>query len=97
MTIFDLVKQKHREVQTLVNVKEKGTQTLGEDSLSKKIDQRDRKILEMEQIVKTLKKQSEKVVKLEKDLTDSRSLCQRQSKELETLKSHKKRVKDAVF
>ena len=88
------VKQKDRAIQTLVNVKDKGTQTLGEDSLSKQIDQRDRKILEMEKIVKTLKKQTEKCTKLEKDLTDTKSLCQRQSKELENLKSHKKRVKD---
>jgi len=77
-----------------VNVKEKGTQSLGEDSLSKQIDQRDRKIAEMEKLVKTLKKQAEKCSKLEKELVESRALTLRQSKELETLKSHKKRVKE---
>ena len=88
------MKQKDRSIQTLVNVKEKGTQSLGEDSLSKQIDQRDRKIAEMEKLVKTLKKQAEKCSKLEKELVESRALTLRQSKELETLKSHKKRVKE---
>jgi seryl-tRNA synthetase len=77
-----------------VNAKEKGVQTIGVDTLSKHVEQRDRKIVELEKNQKVLKKQSEKCAKLDKDLTETKSIVLRQSKELESLKVHKKRIKE---
>ena len=87
------VKQKDRCIQTEDNKKDKIIQTLSDDSLSKQIDVRDRKICELEKSLDTLNKQSKKAAKLEKELQETKKSCQKQSRELETLKSHKKRVK----
>ena len=67
---------------------------MDENSLAKHVEQRDRKILELEKTVKNLRKQADKSQKLEKDLADSKAASLRHLKEVESLRVCKIRQKE---
>ena len=70
ISALNLFLVKTKGIQTNPNVKDKYSQTLDENSLAKHVEQRDRKILELEKTVKNLRKQADKSQRLEKDLAD---------------------------
>ncbi|CAG5095809.1 Oidioi.mRNA.OKI2018_I69.XSR.g14347.t1.cds [Oikopleura dioica] len=82
--------RKERSVQTCVTTKEKQIQTTADHTLSKQIEQKDRRISELEDALSKSRKKEEKLHKAEKELADARLKCQRQTKEISNLESYKK-------
>ena len=95
-SIFDINQfsaQKTRSIQTCVTTKEKCVQTVSDDSILKQLEQKDKKISELEKALTKARKQVEKNAKLEKEVTELKAQTQRQAKDLENYKLMKKRHK----
>ena len=73
-----------------MTTKEKQIQTTADHTLSKQIEQKDRRISELEDALSKSRKKEEKLHKAEKELADARLKCQRQTKEISNLESYKK-------
>ena len=86
--------QKNRLIQACpIQVKDKSVQTSTDDNVLKQLEQKDKRISELEKSQLKAKKQIDKNSKLEKEISELRAINLRQSKELESVKSMKKKHK----
>ena len=86
--------QKNRLIQACpIQVKDKSVQTSTDDNVLKQLEQKDKRISELEKSLLKSKKQIDKNSKLEKEISELRAINLRQSKELESVKSMKKKHK----
>ena len=86
--------QKNRLIQACpIQVKDKSVQTSTDDNVLKQLEQKDKRISELEKSQLKAKKQIDKNSKLEKEISELRAINLRQSKELEGVKSMKKKHK----
>ena len=86
--------QKNRLIQACpIQVKDKSVQTSTDDNILKQLEQKDKRISELEKSQLKAKKQIDKNSKLEKEISELRAINLRQSKELESVKSMKKKHK----
>jgi len=88
--------QKTRSIQTCVTTKEKSVQTISDDSIIRQLEQKDKKINELEKALLKARKQVEKNAKLEKEVTELKAQTSRQAKDLENYKLTKKRHKEQI-
>ena len=68
-------------------------QTISDDSIIRQLEQKDKKISELEKALLKARKQVEKNAKLEKEVTELKAQTSRQAKDLENYKLMKKRHK----
>ena len=94
VTIALFLVQKNRLIQACpIQVKDKSVQTSTDDNVLKQLEQKDKRISELEKSLLKSKKQIDKNSKLEKEISELRAINLRQSKELESVKSMKKKHK----